>query len=131
MANTSILAAFERMWQHTVAALGNKANADHTHAISDVTELQTTLDTMNESIEKLGAPDIPTTLPNPNTLTINGTSYDGSTTVDYTETINNMINAAIINKQEKITGTAGQFVIIGDDGNVTTITLPNAEEASF
>lgn len=27
MANTSILAAFERMWQHTVAALGNKIDA--------------------------------------------------------------------------------------------------------
>ena len=27
MANTSILAAFERMWQHVVAALGSKATA--------------------------------------------------------------------------------------------------------
>lgn len=34
-------------------------------------------------------------------------------------------------KQDKITGTAGQFVIIGDDGNVTTKTVPYAEEASF
>ena len=33
MANTSILAAFERMWQHTVAALGNKANVDHSHTL--------------------------------------------------------------------------------------------------
>ena len=31
MTNTSILAAFERMWQHVVAALGNKADIDHTH----------------------------------------------------------------------------------------------------
>lgn len=31
MANASILAAFERFWQHTVAALGNKADASHTH----------------------------------------------------------------------------------------------------
>ena len=31
MANTSILAAFERMWQHVVARLGDKANIDHDH----------------------------------------------------------------------------------------------------
>lgn len=31
MANPSILAAFERMWQHTIAELGNKADLDHTH----------------------------------------------------------------------------------------------------
>lgn len=33
--------------------------------------------------------------------------------------------------QRTITGTAGQFVVIGDDGNVTTRTIPYAEEASF
>lgn len=31
MANTSIFNAFERMWQHTIAALGNKSDSDHTH----------------------------------------------------------------------------------------------------
>lgn len=31
MANASILAAFERMWQHIVVALGNKSDIDHTH----------------------------------------------------------------------------------------------------
>ena len=31
MANTSIKAAFERMWQHVVAQLGNKADKNHTH----------------------------------------------------------------------------------------------------
>lgn len=36
MANTSILSAFERMWQHVVAALGNKADIGHDH---DATEL--------------------------------------------------------------------------------------------
>jgi len=33
MANTSILAAFERMWQHVVAALGNKADTGHGHNV--------------------------------------------------------------------------------------------------
>lgn len=34
-------------------------------------------------------------------------------------------------KQDKITGTAGDFVVIGEDGNVTTKTIPYAEEATF
>lgn len=34
-------------------------------------------------------------------------------------------------KQDKITGTAGQFVVIGSDGNVTTKTIANAEEVGF
>ena len=31
MANSSIYAAFERMWQHVVAALGNKSDTTHDH----------------------------------------------------------------------------------------------------
>lgn len=31
MANPSILAAFERMWQHTIAKIGQKADVDHDH----------------------------------------------------------------------------------------------------
>lgn len=31
MANQSILAAFERLWQHTVAMLGNKSDVSHNH----------------------------------------------------------------------------------------------------
>ena len=41
------------------------------------------------------------------------------------------ITVALNNKQNKITGTSGQFVVIGSDGNVTTKTVHNAEEASF
>jgi hypothetical protein len=44
MANASILAAFERMWQHITAALSGKADSNHTHAISNVQNLQATLD---------------------------------------------------------------------------------------
>ena len=41
MKNTSILAAFETMWQHVVARLGNKADVNHTH---DEYAAQTNLD---------------------------------------------------------------------------------------
>ena len=41
------------------------------------------------------------------------------------------VNEGLATKQDKITGTAGDFVIIGEDGNVTTKTIPNAEEATF
>lgn len=44
MANTSILAAFERMWYHIVALVGNKADVEHTHKISGVENLQDSLD---------------------------------------------------------------------------------------
>lgn len=41
MANTSILAAFERMWQHVVAALSNKADtADVDNAIAQKSQVQ-------------------------------------------------------------------------------------------
>lgn len=36
MANTSIYNAFERMWQHVVAKLGTKAEAEHTHSVSEI-----------------------------------------------------------------------------------------------
>lgn len=36
MANASILAAFERFWQHIVAVVGNKADIDHTHSLEDL-----------------------------------------------------------------------------------------------
>ena len=51
MANTSIFAAFERMWQHVVAALGGKADINHNHDDKYYTEVE--VDT------KLSAIDIP------------------------------------------------------------------------
>ena len=36
MANTSLKAALERFWQHIIAALGGKANVDHTHSAQDL-----------------------------------------------------------------------------------------------
>lgn len=37
----------------------------------------------------------------------------------------------IIGVQPLITGTAGQFVVIGNDGNVTTKTILHAEDTNF
>ena len=31
MANTSILAAFERMWQHVITLVSNKSDSNHNH----------------------------------------------------------------------------------------------------
>ena len=42
MANNSIFAAFERMWQHITIALGNKSDVSHTHDASDVGALPAT-----------------------------------------------------------------------------------------
>ena len=41
--------------------------------------------------------------------------------------LQNLIN----NKQDKINGNAGDFVVIGEDGNVTTKTIAYAEGVSF
>lgn len=60
MANQSILAAFERFWQHTIAKLGNKADIDHTHdvvtsAIQDGNGnvITSTYETKNDASSKL------------------------------------------------------------------------------
>lgn len=39
MANSSILAAFERMWQHVAAKIGTKADIEHTHDWEDVSNI--------------------------------------------------------------------------------------------
>lgn len=41
------------------------------------------------------------------------------------------LNDALASKQDAITGTAGQFVVIGADGKPTTKAIPYAEEATF
>lgn len=46
---------------------------------------------------------------------------------NFAATITNQIAA----KQDTITGTVGQFVVIGENGMITTKTIPHAEEATF
>lgn len=40
MTNTSILAAFARMWQHITHELSGKANVVHTHDVSEIDGLE-------------------------------------------------------------------------------------------
>jgi hypothetical protein len=47
MANSSILAAFERFWLHITAALGNKADIAHTHTVANISDLTATAAELN------------------------------------------------------------------------------------
>lgn len=49
MANASILAAFERMWQHVTVALNGKSDTEHRHEVSEVDQLQDMLDSKSSS----------------------------------------------------------------------------------
>lgn len=60
--------------------------------------------------------------------TTNSNNYKGLVVVDENDP---SVALNKIGAQAKITGTPGQFVVIGDDGNVTTKTVPNAEEVAF
>jgi hypothetical protein len=40
-------------------------------------------------------PTVPSTLPNPSALTINGTTYNGATAVDMTDIINALIDSKL------------------------------------
>lgn len=51
MANTSILAAFERMWQHVTNALGKKSDISHNH--DDVYYTKTETDAKVSSLTSL------------------------------------------------------------------------------
>lgn len=44
MANQSILAAFERFWQHINFALNKKSDSNHSHIISEIPDLQEQLE---------------------------------------------------------------------------------------
>ncbi|MBE6871449.1 MAG: SGNH/GDSL hydrolase family protein [Ruminococcaceae bacterium] len=70
-----------------------------------------------------GAEDIPTSLPNPNALTINGTAYDGSKAVDMTTSVNAMIDAKA-KKGESIYYIVGN----GDTAGVWTGTCEDITE---
>lgn len=167
MANTSIYAAFERMWQHIVAKLGDKADVNSIPTstsqltndsgfITNFTETDPTVpfwakqpNKPSYTAEEVGALSEDTVIP----------SIEGLATESYVDiSIAALVNSApealntldelaaalgddenfattvtnqIASKQDAITGTAGQFVVIGADGKPTTQTIPYAEEATF
>lgn len=53
MANTSLIAAFERMWQHVVAALGSKSDVSHIHDDRYYTETE-----IDAKFEAIPTPDV-------------------------------------------------------------------------
>ena len=69
--------------------------------------------------------------------TLVGVSGSANIELDQTLTIEGMaadaksVGDGLATKQNIITGDAGQFVVIGDDGNVTTKTILYAEEDEF
>ena len=56
MANSSIYAAFERMWQHIVALVGTKASIDHNH--NDEYYTETEVDNLLGNMELVTIDDI-------------------------------------------------------------------------
>lgn len=89
--------------------------------------------TIGETITVDSAP----TLDSTNAVSSGGVYTELTAIQEDITTINdNMVTKTYVDtqvelKQDKIIGTAGQFVVIGSDGNVTTKTILNAEEASF
>jgi hypothetical protein len=67
MANSSILAAFERMWQHIVVAISGKANEDHNHSASDISSGTLSIDRLpsitSAKISSLDASKLTGTVP--------------------------------------------------------------------
>lgn len=97
MANTSILAAFERMWQHIVTALANKSDVGHIH--SDATQSTSGF---------LSAED-KTQLDNGGIPIVTATSTDG---VSYTATVDGITAL-----------TSGMKITIIPDTNSTNVNV--------
>lgn len=134
----SLTTFVDEIKSYTDDAVSTKANTSHTHAISDVTNLQTTLDgkaASSHTHTKSQITDFPTSLKNPNTLTIqgNGTTltngvYDGSAakTVNITPSV---IGAATSSHTHSdyastvtTTGTGNAITAISQNGNTITAT---------
>lgn len=66
------------------------------YTASEIDKKLGTIDTLATELEnKANTSDIPTSLKNPNVMKINGVSYDGSATVDFTTKINDLIDAKL------------------------------------
>lgn len=85
MANLSIYAAFERMWQHVIAALGGKADSEHTHDEYATEEsVDTKISNVNTSI---------TNIVDGTTTVAKATSADSATSADTADSANTATSA--------------------------------------
>ena len=99
MANTSIKSAFERIWQHTMAAIDEAKSYTNTAVVNTKNDLLNGAGEAYDTLKELG-----------------------NLIDDNTDAIQALENIAT-GKQDKITGTPGQFVVIGSDGKATTENL--------
>jgi hypothetical protein len=87
MANPSIFAAFERMWQHIVLVLSGKADSKHTHDTSDLSGAMpiakggTNATTAEDARTNLGIPTIHSGTAAPSS----SLGKDGDIYIQYTE----------------------------------------------
>ena len=89
MANASIYAAFERMWQHIVAAIGNKSDISHNHDDMYYTEIEidTKVSDINTSIAELATSKSDTSHNHDDAYDILGSASDAlNSAKSYTDT---------------------------------------------
>ena len=90
MANTSIIAAFERMWLHVVAAVGNKSDISHTHDDKYYTEAE-----IDAKFNSIPTPDVSGQI---NTHNNNNAAHSD---------IRNLLNEVKSDKADKATTLSG------------------------
>lgn len=112
MANPSIYAAFERLWQHIVAALGNKADISHVHDdVYSKEEMDATLEDINTELDG----------------SIKGLSVSG-TTITYTKndgttgTITTQDTDTLVTQTARVTNVEFPILLRGTTAGTTTTT---------
>lgn len=133
MANTSIFAAFERLWQHTLAKLSNYVTLDIFNAQqTSIEELSADVAYINkEDSENIENPDVEMT-----SVVVDAALSTTSVNPVQNKVISEKINelTLTINDKESLpTVTSennGQFLMVVD-GTWASVTIENAEGGSF
>jgi hypothetical protein len=118
------------------ADLGSLASKD-TVSKSDLTSaVQTSLGKADTALQSYTEtdPTVPSWAKQPNKPTYTAAevgALPADTFIPSVGDLESYVDNKITSKQDVITGTAGQFVVIGADGKPTTKAIPYAEEATF
>lgn len=153
MANTSILAAFERMWQHVITLVSNKSDSNHNHNDIYFTEeklnekLSSKADTTHNhdnDYDAKGASDTAlssareytnTSIANlvnsaPETLDTLGELAEA---MKANENVVDALDAAITNKVDIVQGQqhAGKILAVDEEGNVALNSAPEAMNITY